>query len=61
MTASTDNEILATYDQHARDARKVLAGGVLLRPDLVGIWRRVANIHSITPEQVRDLVENRHG
>jgi hypothetical protein len=61
MTASTENEILATYDQHARDARKVSPGGVLMRADILGIWKRVANIHGTTPEAVRELVENRHG
>lgn len=61
MSASSDNEILATYDQHARDARKVVVGGVLTRADILGIWRRVANIHGVTTERVRELVENRHG
>ena len=60
MSASSDNEILATYDQHARDARKVTPGGVLMRADLIGIWKRVANLHGVSTEKVRDLVENRH-
>lgn len=60
MTASLDNEILATYDQHARDARKVTTGGHLTRADLIGIWKRVANLHGVSTEKVRDLVENRH-
>lgn len=61
MTASSDKEILATYDQHARDARKVAPGGHLTRADMIGIWKRVSNLHGVTVEKVRDLVENRHG
>jgi uncharacterized protein len=53
--------ILATYDQHCRAARKTTPGGILLRPDLVGIWKRVAGIHDTTPEHVREVVEARHG
>lgn len=60
MSASSTNEILATYDQHARDARKVVVGGVLTKADIIGIWRRVANIHDTTPEAVREIVEKRH-
>lgn len=54
-------EILATYDQHARAARKATPGGVLLRPDLLGVWKRVAAIHDTTVEHVREVVEGRHG
>lgn len=61
MTTATPTEILATYDQHCRAARKTTPGGVLQRPDLVGIWKRVAGIHDTTPEHVREVVEARHG
>lgn len=61
MTTATPTEILATYDQHARAARKATPGGVLLRPDLLGVWKRVAAIHDTTVEHVRDVVEGRHG
>lgn len=60
MSASSTKEILSTYDQHARDARKVTPGGNLTRADIIGIWKRVANIHGTTPEVVRELVESRH-
>jgi hypothetical protein len=61
MTTATPTEILTTYDQHCRAARKTTPGGILLRPDLVGIWKRVAGIHDTTPEHVREVVEARHG
>jgi hypothetical protein len=54
-------EILATYDKQARAARKTTPGGVLLRPDLLGVWKRVAALHDTTVEHVRELVEGRHG
>jgi hypothetical protein len=61
MTTATPAEILATYDQQARTARKSTPGGVLQRADLLGVWKRVAAIHDTTPEHVRELVEARHG
>lgn len=61
MTTATPAEILATYDQHARMARKATPGGVLQRADLLGVWKRVAAIHDTTVEHVRELVEGRHG
>ena len=61
MTTATPAEILATFDQQARAARKTTPGGVLLRGDLLGVWKRVAAIHDTTPEHVRELVEGRHG
>lgn len=61
MTTATPTEILATYDQLCRAARKTTPGGVLLRPDLLGIWKRVAALHDTTVEHVRDVVEGRHG
>jgi hypothetical protein len=60
MTTATPTEILATFDQLCRAARKTTPGGILLRPDLVGIWKRVAGIHDTTPEHVREVVEARH-
>lgn len=54
------NPIFATYDARKREAERHTPGGVLLEADLIGLRKRVASIHKITPEDLKRWVELYH-
>lgn len=49
--------ILATLDTHEAHARRHAPGGELNATDRSGIFRRVATIHGVTPQDVADAVD----
>jgi len=48
---------LQAYRSACAVARRYTVGGVLLDRDLIGIRRRVARAHSITPDDLKRWVE----
>ena len=52
--------IFATYDAHKRAAERHTPGGVLLEADLIGLRKRVASIHKITPDDLKRWVDLYH-
>lgn len=52
--------IFATYDSHKSAAERHTPGGVLLEEDLIGLRKRVASIHGITPDDLKRWVDLYH-
>lgn len=52
--------IFKTWDARKREAERHTPGGVLLEADLIGLRKRVASIHGITPEDLKRWVDLYH-